>query len=331
MTTKPKKTLKISALLLIVCLISTVMLSGTFAKYTSEYAGEDTALVARWSFTSDTMGDGTSDEPADLPLFDHLYDTHINKTAADGTTFIIAPGVGDEFTLKMDYIADVDADVKITIDDLEDSAAVPVEYSVDGTTWVTRANLAEALAVKIAGNLPADSITDPTEGDQTFRIAAVANDSPVNIAETIKWKWRYAKGEAGSAYGAQTDVNDTDLGKASNNAGLDRTSYGIKVTLNATQVIPANFDMAAISGTPEVDETLTAGALTPVAATVSYQWQKSDTLGGGYVNIAGATANTYVVDGAYVNKFIRVVATGTGSTLGSAVSGPRGPIAAATP
>jgi hypothetical protein len=52
---KNKNTFRVAALLLVACLISSVMLSGTFAKYTSEYAGQDTALVARWSFTkSDT-------------------------------------------------------------------------------------------------------------------------------------------------------------------------------------------------------------------------------------------------------------------------------------
>jgi hypothetical protein len=47
---KNKNTFRVAALLLVACLISSVMLSGTFAKYTSEYAGQDTALVARWSF-----------------------------------------------------------------------------------------------------------------------------------------------------------------------------------------------------------------------------------------------------------------------------------------
>ena len=48
---KTKKTFRLGALLLIVCLISTVMLSGTFAKYTSEYAGKDTAFIAKWKIT----------------------------------------------------------------------------------------------------------------------------------------------------------------------------------------------------------------------------------------------------------------------------------------
>ena len=50
---KNKNTFRVAALLLVACLISSVMLSGTFAKYTSEYAGKDTALVARWNFVAE--------------------------------------------------------------------------------------------------------------------------------------------------------------------------------------------------------------------------------------------------------------------------------------
>jgi len=251
--TNTSKTARIGMLLLVLCLISTAMLGGTFAKYTSEYAGQDTALVARWSFVA-KGGDGdiTMGAPAantELKLFDHLYATHINQTdgvADPDTKFIIAPGVADEFTVKMNYIADVDADVLITITELDNNADVPVEYSVNGgTNWVTRANLAEALANRIiatnAGGAISASVPD---ADGSFRIAAVANNSvtPVAISETVKWKWRYTKGEAGSAYPGQTDVQDTALGTASQTAAAaditKRTTYGIKIDLKATQVAP---------------------------------------------------------------------------------------------
>jgi hypothetical protein len=63
---------RVSALLLVLCFISTVMISGTFAKYTSEYSGQDTALIAKWSLD---VTDGSHDfeispdDPAELDLF----------------------------------------------------------------------------------------------------------------------------------------------------------------------------------------------------------------------------------------------------------------------
>jgi hypothetical protein len=237
-------------LLLVACLISSVMLSGTFAKYTSEYAGQDTALVARWSFGANVDETGllapVDGLPAiELPLFDHAYQNHINQYIGneDNETYIIAPGVSGEFVLQMDYLADVDADVTIDITELEGNVAVPMEYSVDGgDTWVTLANLPEALAVKIA-SVDADPLTDPAIGDKTFRIAAVTDDTHVDISETVMWRWAYDKAaqeaeDAGEAAIISDDEFDTGLGEASGPDAENRTSYGIQVTLTATQVAP---------------------------------------------------------------------------------------------
>ena len=78
--------------------------------------------------------------------------------------------------------------------------------------------------------------------------------------------------------------------------------------------------IAAITGTPQVDQVLTAGALTPSGATASYQWQSSAASGGTYTNISGATSSTYTLVSSDVGNYLEVVATGTGSYSGSATS-----------
>jgi hypothetical protein len=350
---KNKNTFRVAALLLVACLISSVMLSGTFAKYTSEYAGQDTALVARWSFTaqggdSDTalgaVGDNT-----ELALFDHLYDTHINRMHE--SNYIIAPGVGDEFTIEMNYLADVDADVTIAFETLPNSVAVPIEYSVDnGANWVALNGLAEALANKIIANT--DDTATATESapaaNGIFRIAKVDNnvDDAVTISETVKWRWSYDNRSTAnweSLYGdinttvpgnpnyiADADAADTALGVASKNAGT-RTSYGIKVTLTATQVAPETIlsvtPITAIAAITLVEGNLTAGALTPAEADVAYQWQIGNETGSNYVDITtNGTSSTYTPVVADRGKYIRVVATGTGSYAGTVTSAPFGPI-----
>lgn len=82
--------------------------------------------------------------------------------------------------------------------------------------------------------------------------------------------------------------------------------------------------IGSISGTAQVSKVLTAGAITPVGATVSYQWQSSPTSGGVYSNIFGATSNTYAVSPGVMNKYIKVVVTGIGSYAGSLVSAATG-------
>jgi hypothetical protein len=65
---------------------------------------------------------------------------------------------------------------------------------------------------------------------------------------------------------------------------------------------------------------LTAGALTPSGATVTYQWRECATSGGTYTDISGATSSTYTLTTTQSIKFIKVVVTGTGSYTGSATS-----------
>ena len=78
--------------------------------------------------------------------------------------------------------------------------------------------------------------------------------------------------------------------------------------------------VAAITGTTTIGSTLTAGAITPAAATVSYQWQSATTSGGTYTNISGATASTYAVSPNTMNKYIKVAVTATGSYTGTQTS-----------
>lgn len=66
--------------------------------------------------------------------------------------------------------------------------------------------------------------------------------------------------------------------------------------------------------------TLTAGAVSPGGATVTYQWKKCSTSGGTYTDISGATSSTFVVTASEVGYYIKVSATGTGSYSGTVTS-----------
>lgn len=79
--------------------------------------------------------------------------------------------------------------------------------------------------------------------------------------------------------------------------------------------------ITAISGTTTaIGNILTAGTITPAGATVSYQWQSATTSGGIYTNIAGANSSTYTIATTNLGKYIKVVATGTGSYSGTVTS-----------
>lgn len=124
-----KNVWKIAALLLMLCLITATLISGTFAKYTSKLAGQDTALVAKWDIAATAGGVEMADATKELDLFSHEYDTHI--TQQDSGDYIIAPGVDGEFTLQFANNSDVDAAVTFAIAKTEGAADVPIKYGLD--------------------------------------------------------------------------------------------------------------------------------------------------------------------------------------------------------
>jgi hypothetical protein len=79
---------------------------------------------------------------------------------------------------------------------------------------------------------------------------------------------------------------------------------------------PSNTAKPAISGTPQVGQTLTASNgtwTTQSTPTFAYQWQDCDSAGNNCASISGATAQTYKVQSSDVGKTIRVVVTATDS------------------
>lgn len=108
-------------------------------------------------------------------------------------------------------------------------------------------------------------------------------------------------------------VGDNTISVIVKKEGCADLTYTITLTREALIYITAIED---ISGIAKVGETLTAGALTPVDATVNYQWQRADTAEGSYKAITGATNKTYKLVSADVGKFIRVQVTGSGKYTG---------------
>ncbi len=84
----------------------------------------------------------------------------------------------------------------------------------------------------------------------------------------------------------------------------------------------STFTMAAVTGVQRTGNTITAGALTPSAATASRQWQRATTSGGTYANISGASSSSYAIPAGDIGMYLRVVASGTGSYGGTVTSAP---------
>jgi len=215
-----------------------------------------------------------------------------------------------------------------------------MEFSTDGSTWTayneTTPNLpgltgTVALQVRVA-----ETATHEAGAATTFNFTVPTLE---NIAITIPaTKLAYKVGDTLSIAGmvvtgtysdATTKPETVGAGDVTgfNSAAVAATqtltvTVGGKTTTYTVTIVAIPITaIAAITGTPQVGEVLTAGALTPSGATIMYQWEIStDGDGTRYVGIGAATLSTYTPIPGDAGKYIHVVATGTGSYTGTVQS-----------
>jgi len=100
-------------------------------------------------------------------------------------------------------------------------------------------------------------------------------------------------------------------------SSADRTSLnsylGAKWAVSGFPSPPTNSTVPVLTGVPRTGDTLSAttGSWTGSPTSYSYQWQRSLTSGGSFVDIAAATSSTYVVSEFDVGYYIKVSVTAT--------------------
>ncbi len=158
--------------------------------------------------------------------------------------------------------------------------------------------------------------------------------TPSGATATYQWQSSATSGGTYTAISLATSATYTpvagDVGKYLEVVATGSGGYTGSVTSAYAGPVTAITITAigAISGTPQFNSVLTAGALTPSGATATYQWQYSTTSGGTYTAILGATSSTYTVAATYVGDYLKVVATGSGGYTGSVTSAYAGPVTA---
>lgn len=183
---KNNKTVKFMALVLFVTILAIILVSGTYAKYTTSATGSDTATVAKWSIK---LGDEdiakSTEKTFAIDLFSTITNTdgseekNVKKT--DGS--LIAPGTMGSFTLlSLKNESEVNAKYSVTYTLLNESG-VPLEFTTnkdDESSWKS-----DITAVNISNE-------------------ALATDATATTA-TVYWRWAFTKDTA-------RDTSDTTLG-----------------------------------------------------------------------------------------------------------------------
>lgn len=220
---KNKSLTKITAIVLLVTMIALAIISGTFAKYTEEYTGDSTAVVAKWRVNITDLNGNPLTESTTFNLFDKskIYDlsevTDVNDLSeetgeadtdvATGTTNgIVAPGTWGKvgFKITIDETNEVSVKYGVNITSITNGIGDALEFSTDGKTWKKSSEISNLTTKTIA---PKTAVTEETV--------------------TLYWRWLYED----TANLATRDTSDTALGSET-----DSATCVISATLGATQV-----------------------------------------------------------------------------------------------
>ena len=221
--------MRLSALLLVAVLLTTCVISGTFAKYTTTDSATDTATVAAWGFLLTVDGDDV--------LYDDEDKTKPELTTSVKATDLAAPGTYQKLaTVNLTGTPEVAYKIVVDVDlELENWTAAggfycPLVFSVDENPVAgsfTNAEDLEAAVEKavlkaIAGG---DALSATASGDglkyEVEYNAGTAVATGAADGVVVDWLWAF-NGE---------NAKDTELGNAATKATID-----FKLTVTVEQV-----------------------------------------------------------------------------------------------
>lgn len=193
--------MRVASALLVAVLMTTCAISGTFAKYTSEVTGKDTARVAKWGWGTNTVT---------IDLFKDAYDGTVDSN--DGAD-VIAPGTKNSASIVWNTSFIPEVAYEITFDSTTNTS-IPAELeaklnwtlSMDGVV-TSHATFAE-LVTELQG--------------KKYEFAANTANPTINVQ--IGWEWPFEVNPEGNE-------SDTDLGDDI----ADLAELTIEVKLIATQ------------------------------------------------------------------------------------------------
>ncbi len=97
---KKNKMMRFASMLLVLTLLSTCAISGTFAKYTTENTSTDSARVAKWGVTITSKGDAFAKEYETTDTNVSTIAKSVVNTSTDNKN-LVAPGTSGTFTTSV--------------------------------------------------------------------------------------------------------------------------------------------------------------------------------------------------------------------------------------
>lgn len=231
---KKNKMMRLASALLVLVLLTTCAISGTFAKYVTTQTGSDNARVAKFGVVITANGSAFADEYAtdDENVVATIAKSVVNAGSVDEKN-LVAPGTaGEMVAMTLSGTPEVAVEVKyeatLTLtgwEDAEGNFYCPIVFTVNGV------------------EIKQDATNDTAEKLQAAVVAAInaytANYGPnQNLATEatvgtpdVSWSWPFSTG-------AENDVKDTHLGDAA--AGIiddaEAATIVLQVVTTVTQI-----------------------------------------------------------------------------------------------
>lgn len=216
---RKNKMMRTASGLLVATLLTTSVISGTFAKYTTSASGTDEARVAYWGFNQSA--------DMNIDLFDATYN---NVKSADNDN-VVAPGTEKTTTFAFGYDANtsesanapevaykltVDAAATGTYTDLDANSSFKWTLKTPSADQATEYNTVAELIAAI------EALSGDTSGTKEYKAGELPTTfTAADEQYTVGWKWAFDG----------NDAKDTEMGNAT---ALDNVKLTIKIT--ATQV-----------------------------------------------------------------------------------------------
>lgn len=234
---KKNKTMRIASCLLVAVLLTTCIISGTFAKYVTSGTSSDSARVAKFGVTvqatTSSMFKQTYERTGALVTTAEIT----NSVSSSNTDNVIAPGTSGSLTkvtlsgtpevaVRVSYNADLSLGESESAAngnwvDKDGNYYCPLEFTINGTTYKGLDYTSVATfetAVENAINGDSNGTTDAAKAGATAEFAPNTNLANITTGGLdISWNW---------AFSQNTDAKDTYLGNQAAN------SNAATVTLN---------------------------------------------------------------------------------------------------
>lgn len=215
---------RIFSALLVLALLSTCVIGGTFAKYTSTATGKDSARIAKWGFEA----------PASLTV-DLFDDAYTNVKSGDSAN-VVAPGTSKTATITLATISGTAPEVAynygITIS-MADNATTDLAKldGLAGWHWTyKKPGAATASVYKTFADLKAAVEAD----NKNYNAGELPAGYGASTTIELGWEWAFEVG-ADDAAKATNNAADTAAGNAAA-AAASQGLFDITLNVGATQI-----------------------------------------------------------------------------------------------